>query len=60
MQNAVMAAVEERVQAQSNQKHWVGKLKEEREKAEGAQSRADLVQQEFEVRLPVCLSVAFC
>lgn len=46
-----MAAVEQRVQAQANQRHWIARLKEDREKVDAAKGRADLVQQEFEVSL---------
>lgn len=46
-----MAAVEDRVQAQANQRHYITKLKEEREKVEAAVGRVNLVQQEFEVSL---------
>lgn len=46
-----MAAVEDRVQAQANQRHYITKLKEEREKVDAAVGRVNLVQQEFEVSL---------
>lgn len=46
-----MAAVEQRVQAQANQRHYITRLKEDREKVEAAKGRMDLVQQEFEVSL---------
>ena len=38
------------MQAQSDQKHWVAKLKAEQEKVNNVQEQVNLVEQEFEAR----------
>lgn len=42
--------MEKRLQAQTDQKHWIGRMNTERQKVEEAQNKVELVQKEFEVR----------